>query len=40
MKSMKTNSGMNETVQDMKVEIKSINKSQTEGILGMKNVGT
>jgi hypothetical protein len=32
--------GMNTTVQNMKVEIESIEKPQTEGNLGMRNVGT
>ena len=30
---------MNKTVQDLKMEIEAIKKTQTERILGMKNLG-
>ena len=30
---------MNKTFQDLKIEIESVRKTQTEGILNMKNLG-
>ena len=38
---MKTQTvGMNKTIEVLKVEIESIKKTQTEGSLEMKNLGT